>query len=369
MWPFDAQLAPIESLWLALYLVTFALHAIFVSYVAAGTGYALVAALRRSPDPIAAGARDWLPFMLGAGITAGIGPLLFVQLLYQRRFYTANLLMGPRWGAVVPALIIGFYALYVAKGSERWRKLALAVGLACFAFVAGSWTELHLVMLDDPSWRAMYASGTRFSLDAALLPRLAAWFAAMAALFAPVAAWSAAAPERRRLAALGLAGLIVCAAISAATAGRFDAAHGWTYLLIAAAVTAALGWASTLRRPDSRGLSVATIATTVALLAGAVVREAPRLALIERSRATAAESGGLIVFAATLVLGIALITWSSAPPAPQQNEDCPQVWIASAGPCRRPRVRRSSIGFVARKRRAMAARRHRRSHSIGAAWN
>ena len=312
MWPFDAQLAPIESLWLVLYLVTFALHAIFVSYVAAGTGYALVAALRRSADPIAAGARDWLPFMLGAGITAGIGPLLFVQLLYQRRFYTANLLMGPRWGAVVPALIIGFYALYVAKGSERWRKLALAVGLACFAFVAWSWTELHLVMLDDPAWRAMYASGTRFSFDAALLPRLATWFAAMAALFAPVAAWPVAAPERRRLAALGLAGLIVCAAISAATAaaaGRFDPAHGWTYLLIAAAATAALGWASTLRRPSGRGLTVATIATTVALLAGAVVREAPRLALIERSRATAAESAGLVVFVATLVLGIALITW------------------------------------------------------------
>ena len=93
MWPFDAT---IESLWLALYLVTFALHAVFVSYVAAGSAYALVAALRRSSDPIAARARDWLPFMLGAGITAGIGPLLFVQLLYQRRFYSANLLMGPR---------------------------------------------------------------------------------------------------------------------------------------------------------------------------------------------------------------------------------------------------------------------------------
>ena len=81
MWPFDAS---IESLWLALYLLTFALHAVFVSYVAAGTVYALMAALRGSADPIAARTRDWLPFMLGAGITAGVGPLLFLQLLYQR---------------------------------------------------------------------------------------------------------------------------------------------------------------------------------------------------------------------------------------------------------------------------------------------
>jgi len=318
MWPFDLSPAglsagfSIESLWLALYLVTFALHAVFVSYVAAGTAYSLVAAARRSPDPIAARARDWLPFMLGAGITAGIGPLLFVQLLYQRRFYTANLLMGPRWGAVVPALIVGFYALYLAKGSERWRRLALAVGLGCFLFVAWSWTELHLVMLDDPAWRAMYASGARFRFDIAIVPRLAGWFGAMAVLFAAVAAWSSAAVERRRLAAIAIAGLVVCGAMFAGTAAlhhELDAAHGWTYVLAVAAVVAVAAWGWTARRPDGPGLAVASAATAVALLAGAVVREAPRLALIERARATAVESGGVIVFAATLLLGIGLITW------------------------------------------------------------
>lgn len=309
MWPFDAS---IESLWLALYLVSFALHAVFVSYVAAGTGYALVAAVRRSADPIAARARDWLPFMLGAGITAGVGPLLFVQMLYQRRFYTANLLMGPRWGAVVPALIVGFYALYLAKASERWRKLALAIGVACFLFVAWSWTELHLVMLDDPGWRAMYASGARFHLGLDLVPRLATWLGAMLALFAPVAAWPASASERRRLAGLGLAGLIICGVISAATVlvtRDFDRAHGWTYLLGIAAIAAALGWGWTARRPDGPGLTGATAATAVALLAGAVVRESPRLELIERGRATATHASGVIVFAVTFVLGVALIRW------------------------------------------------------------
>src|SRR6185436_18463157 len=137
--------------------------------------YALVAAIRRSADPIAAQVRDWLPFALGAGITAGVGPLLFIQLLYQRRFYTANLLLGPRWGAVVPALIVGFYALYLAKASERLRRYALGVGVVCFGFVAWSWTELHSLMQDDPAWRAMYGAGARFYLDAAVLPRLTLW--------------------------------------------------------------------------------------------------------------------------------------------------------------------------------------------------
>jgi len=307
--PFDAS---IESLWLALYLASFALHAVFVSYVAAGTAYAFVAALRGSADPIAARTRDWLPFMLGAGITAGVGPLLFIQLLYQRRFYTANLLMGPRWGAVVPALIIGFYALYLAKAAERWRRLALGVGALCFVFVAWSWTELHQLMQDDPAWRAMYGAGSRFHLELAVVPRLATWLGAMLALFAAVAAWSASPAERRRLAFLALIGLVVGGAMSAVTImmnGAFDPAHGWTYLLAAAALVAAIGWAWTVRRPDGPGLALATAATAAALFAGAIVREAPRLALIERSRATAVDSGGRLVFFATLAIGIATIAW------------------------------------------------------------
>jgi hypothetical protein len=313
MWPFDGSIGgAVESLWLALYLVSFALHAVLVSCVAAGAGYALVAAVRGSADPIAARTRDWLPFLLGAGITAGVGPLLFLQLLYQRRFYTANLLMGPRWGAVVPALIVGFYALYLAKASERRRRLALVVATACFAFVAWSWTELHQVMLDDAGWRAMYAAGERFHTDAAILPRLAIWCGAMLALFAAVAAWPATAAERRRLAGLALAGLIACGAastIATALGGGFDPAHGWTYLGIAAAVTAALAWGWTARRPDGSGLSVATAATAAALIAGTVVREAPRLALIERARATAVDAGGLPVFAVTFAIGVAAIAW------------------------------------------------------------
>jgi hypothetical protein len=313
MWPFDGSIGgPVASLWLALYLVTFALHAVLVSCVAAGAGYALVAAVRRSADPIAARTRDWLPFLLGAGITAGVGPLLFVQLLYQRRFYTANLLMGPRWGAVVPALIVGFYALYLAKASERRRRLALGVATGCFAFVAWSWTELHQVMLDDAGWRAMYAAGERFHTDAAILPRLAIWCGAMLALVAAVFAWPATAAERRRLAGLALVGFILCGVTCAATVildREFDPAHGWSYLLAAAAVTAALAWGWTARRPDGPGLRLATSATAIALIAGSVVREAPRLDLVERSRATAVGSGGLPIFIVTLAIGIAAITW------------------------------------------------------------
>lgn len=312
MWPFTAS-AP--SAWLALYLVTFALHVVLISYVVAGTAYALVQALRRAEDPVAERARDLLPFMLGLGITAGVAPLLFLQLLYQRQFYTANLLLGPRWGAVVPALIVGFYALYLAKATAtmRWRRAALAVALGFFTFVAWSWSELHLVMQDQPAWREMYAAGDRFYAQTGVLPRLLLWLGAMASLFATLASWWAAAPDRRRLAVIAISGRIVSAIavgmLVAGDAAVISVAHGWLYILVVAIAVELVGWGWTWLSPQGAGLALVTGAGAAALLAGVVVREAPRLAAIEAPRAAALQAAGFPVFALTAVLGVALIAW------------------------------------------------------------
>lgn len=312
MWPFSASPS---SVWLVLYLLTFAIHVVLISYVLAGTGYALVQALRRKDDPIADRARDLLPFMLGLGITAGVAPLLFLQLLYQRQFYTANLLLGPRWGAVVPALIVGFYALYLAKATEavRWRRTTLAIALVCFTFVAWSWSEIHLLMQDHPAWREMYAAGDRFYAQSGVLPRLLLWLGAMATLFATVASWWAAAPERRRLAVIAIGGRIVSAIavglLVAGDAAVISAAHGWLYLMFVAVAVEIVAWIWTALRPDGAGLALVTGAGTAALLAAVVVREAPRLAAIEAPRAAALEAAGFPVFAVTALLGVVLIAW------------------------------------------------------------
>jgi hypothetical protein len=312
MWPFTGGGA---ALWLALYVLAFALHAAFVGYVVIGTGYAFAQALRRREDAMADRIRDRLPFMLGCAITAGVAPLLFLQLLYQRRFYTANLLLGPRWGAVVPALIAGFYALYLAKAAARlsWRRIALGAGLACFAFVAWSWTELHLLMRDEPAWRALYAAGTRIYADAGVAPRLLLWLGAMAALFAAIAVWWEAGAERRRLAAIALAGFAVVGIAAgwlvAGGASVAHAAHGWLYLALAAAALTAGAWIWTWRAPGGAGPTLVAGATAAALLSGAVVREAPRLALLEPPRPAALAAGGAPVFLATLAFGALAIAW------------------------------------------------------------
>jgi hypothetical protein len=291
------------SIELILYLATLALHAAFVSYVVVGSAYVLA---RR--DALAEQVRDRLPFMLGAAITAGVAPLLFVQLLHQRRFYTANLLLGPRWMAVVPALIVGFYALYAAKKlARRW---PLAIALPCFLFVAYSWSELHELMQADPGWAAFYAAGDRVFVAATIAPRLAVLLPAMASGFATIAAWSAAAEDRRRLAVLAVLGRVVSAggavwlhAVGFAVSGS---ALAWLGALAAAVVVEIAAWAWVRARPRGPGLTLATGAGSGALLAAVVVREAPRLAVLEPERPL---GEGWLAFALALVLGGVAIGW------------------------------------------------------------
>jgi hypothetical protein len=300
MWPFDRG-GPV----LLLYVVTLALHAVFVAYVVAGSAFVLF----RRADPIAATVRDRLPFMLGCGITAGVAPLLFVQLLHQRRFYTANLLLGPRWMAVVPALIIGFYALYLVK-ADKWPRIALGVALACFTFVAWSWSELHELMQADPEWAAFYAAGHRVFTAATIAPRFVTVLGAMATLFATVSAWSTDEAGRRRLAAIAVAGrgVSIAGAVWLWRTGFSveGPARAWFAILVGATAIDVGAWLALLRSATDRVLALATGAGTAVLVAAVVVREAPRVALIELH---ADSSGGAIAFVVALIVGTAAIGW------------------------------------------------------------
>jgi predicted acyltransferase len=103
---------------------------------------------------------------------------------------------------------------------------------------------------------------------------------------------------------------VIAIAWLAARGGSIDdAAHGWLYLLIAGAAAELAGWVWTWRVPDGTGPYVVAGAGTVALLAGAVVREAPRIAMIEPPRTAAVMAGGLATFVATVALGIVAIAW------------------------------------------------------------
>jgi hypothetical protein len=222
--PFPAGLPAPTAAYLVLYLVTLWVHIAFMNYVLAGSAVlaaGLAAGARE--HPICALLRDWMPFMLSAAITAGIAPLLFLQVLYQEQFYTANLLLFFRWMAILPALILGFYLGYLLKKGLGRGRAWLGLGVfACFAFVGWSWVENHLLSLQPQErWSEHYASGAHLYASPELLPRLLLWFVAAFPTMALMVGWqlwdrsrrgkAQAADGARAGAAIGLAGVVASA--------------------------------------------------------------------------------------------------------------------------------------------------------------
>lgn len=304
--------------YLVLYVATLVVHVVFMNYVLAGTGYLVAATLgsRRRLEPNEASMtsvlRDWMPFVLSAAITAGVAPLLFIQILYKKAFYTANLLLFHRWMSILPVLILGFYLLYLTKTqryghwSNTWRAIVALGIFACFGFVAYSWTENHLLSTASAeTWSRFYASGEVFHRSSEMVPRLALWMTGGVATLAVMVAWQlrflqqrgkAIVTSPRHVSAIALCGITV----SALCGGWYYLALGDTSrgfltgpaagLYLAAAVVGLLvqtgAWIVQLGRVEfSKGLlSAASAGVLLSVTGMTVVRETLRLGRIDVAR-------------------------------------------------------------------------------------
>jgi hypothetical protein len=338
--------------YLLLYLGTLVIHVVFMGYVLAGSAYlAGVVTLRKadSADPFEPLLREWLPFMLSLAITAGVAPLLFIQILYRLQFYTANLLLFHRWMAVVPVLIAAFYLLYLLKirRAAAWPgavRIAIAlVAATCFVFVAWSWTENHLLSLAGQQvWTEQYVSPSRFYHSSEVVPRLGIWFSGTFPILAVwlgwQAWWSASAggtstplsddnqsrSAARRAAIIGLGGLaaaLICGALyGVALPADQRIALSHPPLLIAWGVAAMGLVIATLlfvRQWQSRQLALLPLSLQSMALVGAIagvacLREAIRLHVVDvaahfPTHEAAADVGGRWVFAAFVVINAILI--------------------------------------------------------------
>lgn len=338
--------------YLALYLGTLCLHAVLMSYVLAGSGYVAAATVlgARDRDPVARVLADWLPFGLGLAITAGVAPLLFLQILYKESFYTANLLLFHRWMAMVPVLIVGFYLLYVGK-SERaraWprpaRAAAAVVAFVCFGFAAWSWTGNHLVALERARWVELYLTRGIPVPSPAMLLRLAMWLAGSVPIMAMIVGWQlrrqggdadagARARARRRLAVLALAGIALAVGFGVGHARALDASvravlaspAALIYLVplglglalqagawLALARGASGAWSRPALIAAALGAGLAVIGTSLAREAvrlAALDQHGPGLAAVAEAQARAASSGGIVTFFVFLAINTAVIVW------------------------------------------------------------
>ncbi len=335
-------------LYLVLYLATLVIHVLFMNYVLAGTGYLAAISLfeKRLPEQesglVARTLREWLPFMLSAAITAGIAPLLFVQILYKKSFYTANLLLFHRWMAILPVLIVAFYLLYLWKAKRvlAWPRLVTVplgiVTFGCFAFIAWSWTENHVLSVNPGAWTAHYAAGNMIYRNREVLPRLAVWFSGAFPTMALLLSWQLwylqrDVPDqevqgRQRMSLLALGGLCIAALSTALYVASVPSEirdvifsrAGIVYLFLAGCGWGVqfASWVQMKRagRFERIWLTTASVGLLMTLCGTAVVREIARWVRLNGNELSAwheeaSQVGGLPLFLIFFVINIGLISY------------------------------------------------------------
>lgn len=355
--PFPFGFPAATAWYLSLYALTLALHVVFMNYTLVASGWLAISALRMGsklprpedrPRTATSILVDWLPAMLSGAITAGIAPLLFLQILYQQPFYTANLLLFRRWMAILPVLIVAFYSLYLLRGPWLRQRGSLAtamvgcVPLACIAFHGVSWTVNHLLSLKGPAyWAEFYVQWRLVYWEWSLLPRLLVWSSGAVATFAVVLSWqlvwhqsrgTLSRPPVQALSIAALTGMGVAALgaliylLTGSAEVRTALASSMSVPYLAAAIVGLLlqtaAWVLMLRSDALARLwlSLASVGLVLTIVGTVVCREAIRVATLGAERmealyerhASAGQVGGLAVFLAFLTINgllIALCFW------------------------------------------------------------
>lgn len=167
--------APPWLLW-SLLLLTFFLHLIAMNFVLGGSLIAAIGRFRGGAErnTLMKWIAKAMPVSIAAAVTFGVAPLLFLQALYGRLFFTSSVLMAWLWLAVVPVLIFAYYGAYAISFRGGGRVLAALVALA-FLFISFIYTNNMTLMLRPERFFPLHmtsGSGLQLNLaDATVLPR------------------------------------------------------------------------------------------------------------------------------------------------------------------------------------------------------
>ncbi len=108
-----------------LHIVTLSLHFVAMEILVGGL---LIAVLLNifgrsvSAATAASAISRRLTIVMTYVINLGVPPLLFAQVLYGRAIYTSSVMIGLRWIAVIPALILAYWLLYRFAAYARSRQ-------------------------------------------------------------------------------------------------------------------------------------------------------------------------------------------------------------------------------------------------------
>jgi hypothetical protein len=178
-----------------LWIVTFLIHLLFVNAVLGGSLLAAIAGAgkpgRRESAQLFVEVNSWA---ISFAITFGIAPLLFMQVILGRFFYSATVLVAWAWFGMLGLLIVGYYLNYIAKYRLRAGKGAgavLVVEALCFLGIAAIQVTVNLLHMQPGRWPAVAASAWAALADPTWVPRLLHYVLAAVTMAGALAAWVA----------------------------------------------------------------------------------------------------------------------------------------------------------------------------------
>ncbi len=178
-----------------LWLVTFAVHVVGVNVVLGSSILGTFASLDRDRAfgrPVARLFAEVNTWAISLTITFGIAPLLFLQVLYGRLFYSATVILAPAWLGLLGLLMAAYYLTYAAKYRLRAGKgAALPFGLSALLFlaIAAIQVVVHLLSVQPGRWEAALANPWTAFADRAVLPRFLHFVLAGVTLAGILLAW------------------------------------------------------------------------------------------------------------------------------------------------------------------------------------
>jgi heme/copper-type cytochrome/quinol oxidase subunit 4 len=178
-----------------LWLVTFTIHLLFVNAVLGGTLLAAVYPASRKGSREArvlfVEVNSWA---ISLAVTFGIAPLLFMQVVLGRFFYSATILIAWAWLGMLGLLTVGYYLNYVAKFRLRaGRDAALPIWLAavCFVGIAVIQVTVNLLHMRPERWGEVATGAWAALADPTFVPRLLHFLLAAVAMAGALAAFVA----------------------------------------------------------------------------------------------------------------------------------------------------------------------------------
>ena len=156
-----------------LLLLTLPFHLLAMNAMVGSAGLALYARFR-TDEPSRRLAHELakiLPFLVAFTVNFGVAPLLFNQVLYGHFLYVSSILMAVFWLAVIPLLILAYYALYLYdfrfNSLGKAGTIFLALSLLIFFVIAFIYTNNMTLMLLPAQWVNYFhnASGTLLNLS------------------------------------------------------------------------------------------------------------------------------------------------------------------------------------------------------------